>query len=310
MVQGHVVLWPYDWYVFPHCCVDLLLTVVCAAGSTRRRREGIGCTTSISWRRWRYTISGCACQGVCFVLRHYGCEDGNLHMEGHGHWAGSGKHGTAEHGTAEHGHGVGYGTWSRVPPSHRKTWSRCREPCNPRRLGCSPRHKHHLTVGFTCPPPRAGSSSPAVHHPTRSVVGRACEATAGLLHNMPDGGWRAAYLSEVPRRRPSSTGGVRRVTAGRRAIRWSSCWRVFLAAFSSGMPSGGGDGGRWTGTRLARTTGLTLHHRHRAKVAGCGCVVWCRAGGVLQPLRELLPDVCALPAPVPSFPPHFAALHV
>ncbi len=65
LVQGTVVLWPYDWYVslvFESMlvvkCEGGLLTCGVMIGLRGRNGVGIGCTISISWRRWRFTTEG------------------------------------------------------------------------------------------------------------------------------------------------------------------------------------------------------------------------------------------------------------
>jgi hypothetical protein len=56
MVQGHLVLWPYEWYVLIHRNVSSrVLTSFCAVGWKKKREVVIGCTTLTSWHRWRYT---------------------------------------------------------------------------------------------------------------------------------------------------------------------------------------------------------------------------------------------------------------
>lgn len=63
LVQGHLVQWPYDWYVlrptilsryffrFPHADISF-------AGSRKKNVVGIGCIISISWLLWRSMTDG------------------------------------------------------------------------------------------------------------------------------------------------------------------------------------------------------------------------------------------------------------
>jgi len=78
LVQGTVVLWPYDWYVslvFKSMvvvkCEGGLLTCGAMIGLRGRNGVGIGCTISISWRRWRSTTEEgeSQCQRVGRVLQ-------------------------------------------------------------------------------------------------------------------------------------------------------------------------------------------------------------------------------------------------
>ena len=55
LVQGHLVLWPYDWYV-DESVTGLKRSLTLRVGLKKRREAGTGCTTLISWRRWRSTI--------------------------------------------------------------------------------------------------------------------------------------------------------------------------------------------------------------------------------------------------------------
>ena len=75
LVQGHLVLWPYDWYVLLSVS-DLWTMLTMRAGLRRKREAATGCTTLISWRRWRSTTKALpvASRWVCT----YGLDDGCL----------------------------------------------------------------------------------------------------------------------------------------------------------------------------------------------------------------------------------------
>jgi phospholipase D1/2 len=60
LVQGHLVLWPYEWYV--HFCLWIEVEHTNVTLGLRRKSEvGTGCIISTSWRRWKYTIDCCCC---------------------------------------------------------------------------------------------------------------------------------------------------------------------------------------------------------------------------------------------------------
>lgn len=56
MVQGHLVLWPYDWYVSEsNLSMQWKAPLTCETGSRGKKGEAIGCTVSTSWPRWKFT---------------------------------------------------------------------------------------------------------------------------------------------------------------------------------------------------------------------------------------------------------------
>jgi phospholipase D1/2 len=55
LVQGSLVVWPYDWYVLPTVRMIECVVLTISTGWRRRREEGTGCTTLISLRRLRST---------------------------------------------------------------------------------------------------------------------------------------------------------------------------------------------------------------------------------------------------------------
>lgn len=56
LVQGHLVLWPYDWYV-QFITADLRSHTDCSTGLRKRSEVATGSTLLTPLRRWRFTIS-------------------------------------------------------------------------------------------------------------------------------------------------------------------------------------------------------------------------------------------------------------
>ena len=59
LTQGHLVLWPYDWWVSSFSLISRFgANVLCVVvGFLERNREGTGCIVSMGWRHWKSSKS-------------------------------------------------------------------------------------------------------------------------------------------------------------------------------------------------------------------------------------------------------------
>ena len=70
LVQGRLVLWPYDWYVHIYC-LKVILSTNNLPGWRKKSEVGTGCTILTSLHRWKFTIDRCR---WVFVIWTRGCE--------------------------------------------------------------------------------------------------------------------------------------------------------------------------------------------------------------------------------------------
>jgi phospholipase D1/2 len=67
LVQGHLVLWPYEWYV--HFCLSFDMEPTNHILGLRRKSEvETGCIILTNWHRWKSMIDCCSC--VCGIWTH------------------------------------------------------------------------------------------------------------------------------------------------------------------------------------------------------------------------------------------------
>jgi phospholipase D1/2 len=73
MIQGHLVVFPYDWYVVPRLMLKFATRILIFdfPGSRKKRKAVIGYTLLISLRRWRFTTK--STEGDVLLLQELEC---------------------------------------------------------------------------------------------------------------------------------------------------------------------------------------------------------------------------------------------